>query len=191
MPCSCKLKSGPRKGLPCGAKVSGSTRFCSKHQTCIAVQSQPIRSSQQQKQQTGKPIFLNLYETLFPGRFDADIIELVKENSEASDEELMQEIENIRDRWTSFYLPNYLDDIKYKRAEKYVKKNNIPIGSILYLGTSSDRELYGFAEVMPGGRVVGKEDFYYLTVEGPDGIRQKYPAMAEDIIKLYEAQNWF
>ena len=191
MSCPCKLKSGPRKGQPCGAKVRVGTRYCSKHQTCTGVspRAAPARA-QPARAQPRKPIFLNLYYTLFPDRDDIDIIEVVRENSDDSVDELLKKISEVRDRWSAFYLPRNLDDIKYKRAEKYVKKNKIPIGSILYLGTNSERELYGFAQVMPDGTVMGSEDFYYLA-EGPEAIRREYPAMAEDIIKLYEDRRWF
>ena len=189
MSCPCKLKSGQRKGQPCGAKVRVGTRFCSKHQACAAV---PARAQQARAPSARKPIFLNLYYTLFPDADDIDIIEELRENSDDSVDDLLKKIAQVRNsRWTTFYLPRYLDDIKYQRAEKYVKRKKIPIGSILYLGTSGDRELYGFAQVMPDGTVRGMETDFFYHAESPDEIKTEYPDMAEDIIKFYNDEGWF
>jgi hypothetical protein len=163
----CACNTGPNgTGPRCKKNARPGDNFCGTHMKKCVIKYQQQRKPQQKP--VMKPIFMDIVDLLFPDRIDKDRA----------------------DPRYSFLLT---DDENYeaeKKANDFVKKNRIPVGSVLYIGTNYEtRPEYGYASVSERG-VNFTEDFHYL--EEKDEIRKEYPLLAEDIFKFWwKCKKWY
>jgi len=155
--CSCKLKSGERKGQRCNAKVK-TGRFCGRHTNCADIMSQPQQKTQ--KSQTG-----NVHNVVFEIKYDRNNDESLEKNPSAAALERYVSASDI--------IPanvDYMNELVLTSPVKYIGKCRFSFTCETDLNAKEIANLFLLQSLADGewGAAPGDGSFVYPTKNGEE-----------------------